>query len=500
MIVPTWFVAVAVVTIMISSFNNHVYSMMLLRPGVVKQQRSATVASTLSIPYERRKRKTAFFRRHNTLSQRHQHQHQHTPPHSIHMSTDSTTATDYDGDMVQIDNQPSNTTKLSLLLESVTTKHHQPQLIPHTFAGMVERQLMEQFSLGTIQEEKEEGHTTNTRPSPIERILQSWRLLEQDYIHEEYIDHHDTDHSNSNNNNSNMAYQLCHSYVPGLTVREFWDVSQYDWCQQLASNYEVIRREFLSVISDVEHLQKHGNNVWATALDTNVAKQYGSGWSTLVLMNRGIWDPQNVQLFPRTSQIIYDCHIPAVEIFFASMQPNSTIPYHSDYTNFVLTSHLGIDIPNNGMNQCRLNVGGSTEEEWLNGKVMIFDTSIMHNAINENTEKVRYILMMRIWHPDLTTLERQALQYIYDTLEFPELVTTATNINTNINNNNMDARRRVEHQIQQAKAFPLLSLLQPPPSSKRSPRIGGFGMTFTTTPNGMASKKNKKKKREGRRN
>ncbi len=40
---------------------------------------------------------------------------------------------------------------------------------------------------------------------------------------------------------------------------------------------------------------------------------------------------------------------------------------------------------------------------------MLFDTSILHKA--ENTADVtRYILMMRVYHPELTALERSALQ------------------------------------------------------------------------------------------
>ena len=55
------------------------------------------------------------------------------------------------------------------------------------------------------------------------------------------------------------------------------------------------------------------------------------------------------------------------------------------------------------------------------GKVILFDTSIYHDAVNDS-EEMRYILMMRVWHPDLTMDEREALQFIYDCLEVPELL------------------------------------------------------------------------------
>jgi aspartyl/asparaginyl beta-hydroxylase (cupin superfamily) len=53
--------------------------------------------------------------------------------------------------------------------------------------------------------------------------------------------------------------------------------------------------------------------------------------------------------------------------------------------------------------------------------VMVFDTSLLHDAANES-DKTRYILMVRLWHPDLSSQEREALQFTYDCLEMPELL------------------------------------------------------------------------------
>jgi aspartyl/asparaginyl beta-hydroxylase (cupin superfamily) len=102
------------------------------------------------------------------------------------------------------------------------------------------------------------------------------------------------------------------------------------------------------------------------------------------------------------------------------MKPHTSIKPHSDFTNFVLTSHLPLVIPENGNNKCRLAVGDETRQ-WIEGKVMLFDTSIYHDAFNDSDE-MRYILMFRVWHPDLTKDERDALQFIYDCLEVPELL------------------------------------------------------------------------------
>jgi len=116
-----------------------------------------------------------------------------------------------------------------------------------------------------------------------------------------------------------------------------------------------------------------------------------------------MWDQTNCKLFPRTARCVRDSGIPAVEVFFASMKPDSAIKMHSAFTNFVLTSHLALDIPENGNNKCRLTVGDDSKQ-WINGEMMLFDTSIMNDAVNESNA-IRFILMFRVWHPELTKTE-----------------------------------------------------------------------------------------------
>ena len=315
-------------------------------------------------------------------------------------------------------------------------------LSKNTFAGQVEDAIISKYGA-----------------EDTARVLQSWRLLDKDYEHRAYVG--DSSNSDIDPSQSN-CYQYTHSYVDGLTCMPFWDISAQSWAKKLSSKYKTIRKEFLNVIGDKEKLQE-GNNVWAGAL-TEEAGGYGEGWSTLVLMNRGMWDESNCNLFPQTAKAVQNSGIPATEVFFASMKPNTDIKLHSDFTNFVLTSHLAVEIPESGNNKCRLSIGDETRE-WINGEIMLFDTSIMHDAINESDE-MRYILMFRVWHPDLTEVERNALQLIYDCLEYPDLLST-----------DESTRAAAEIEISKVRSFPKLKS----PSS-------GFGKTA------VSSKKKKGKK------
>lgn len=309
-------------------------------------------------------------------------------------------------------------------------------LNPNTFAGLIEKGLKEKFNV-----------------TEIERVLTSWRLVDQGYYRNEYV-------GDKVEDDNTYMIQECHSYVPGLTIKPFWDPQEFDWAKTLESRYSEIREEFDIVTGNMQRLQREGNNIWASAL-TEDASSYGEGWKTLVLMDRGRWDPVNANLFPKTAQAIYASGVAATEIFFACMEGPSSIKKHSDFTNFVLTSHLALDIPYSGENKCRLTVGNETRQ-WIDGKSYIFDTSLLHDAENDS-DQMRYILMMRLWHPDLTSVEKEALQFTFDCLEFDQLLSSSE-----------EERFKAEAIVEASRSFPLT----PEASSQiKSPEINakGFG-------------------------
>ena len=330
----------------------------------------------------------------------------------------------------------------------------------HTFAGQVEQAL-----------------TVNFGAEHVDRVLHCWRRLEANVEYQQPVVLQDDDNDKKDRldtttsrvddddpipvtrTTEDLRVQQCHSHVPGLTVQEFWKDATTStttttrpdmaWAIELQSKFgAAICQEFTNVMErNAQTLSEEGNNVWSAALTEEAAANYGRGWKTLVLMDRGVWDETNVQFFPQTARAIHEAGVPAVEVFFARMDPWATIPTHSDQTNFVLTSHLGIQIPStttttttspnddkdmddNDNNKdtvrrryCELRVGNQVEA-WQAGHVMVFDTSLQHNAVNWTPEP-RTILMMRVWHPELTTIEKQALQFIWDCLDVPELATTS---------------------------------------------------------------------------
>ena len=59
---------------------------------------------------------------------------------------------------------------------------------------------------------------------------------------------------------------------------------------------------------------------------------------------------------------------------------------------------------------------GDEQRPWMNGKGLVFDTSFIHETFNEAAVD-RTVLLLRFWHPELTPVERLALQFVFDSVD-----------------------------------------------------------------------------------
>jgi aspartyl/asparaginyl beta-hydroxylase (cupin superfamily) len=147
--------------------------------------------------------------------------------------------------------------------------------------------------------------------------------------------------------------------------------------------------------------------------------------------------------FPVTSQAIHNAKVPATEILFAILPRRHSLPWHTDSNNYYLTCHLAIEVPCSGENMCRLKVG-DTEKQWINGEMLLFDQSIYHRAVND-ADKMRVVLVIVAWHPDLSEVERQALRFIFDVCYQKERELVSSD---------KEQRRNAEERVAASRAFP----------------------------------------------
>ena len=98
-------------------------------------------------------------------------------------------------------------------------------------------------------------------------------------------------------------------------------------------------------------------------------------------------------------------------VLFSKLEPGAHIPPHHGMLNCRLICHLPLIVPDG----CWLRVGNETRE-WQEGKLLIFDDSIEHEAKNPSGE-MRIILLFDIWRPELSEAERQGISAIFDAID-----------------------------------------------------------------------------------
>jgi aspartyl/asparaginyl beta-hydroxylase (cupin superfamily) len=90
------------------------------------------------------------------------------------------------------------------------------------------------------------------------------------------------------------------------------------------------------------------------------------------------------------------------------LRPGTHIPPHTGMLNTRLICHIPLVVPPG----CRLRVGAETRDV-VEGKAMIFDDSIEHEAWNDG-DAVRAVLLFEIWRPEISEDEKVALTAMFE--------------------------------------------------------------------------------------
>lgn len=118
----------------------------------------------------------------------------------------------------------------------------------------------------------------------------------------------------------------------------------------------------------------------------------------------------NRELCPNTISILQS--LPLFDhydhTFFSALAPQTHIKKHHGPTNKKLRCHLPLVVP---QNQCGLRVGDH-EIQVEEGKCFVFDDSYEHEAWNNDPNHARIVLILDVWHPDLSESEKKFLSFL----------------------------------------------------------------------------------------
>ena len=200
-------------------------------------------------------------------------------------------------------------------------------------------------------------------------------------------------------------------YVPGLRATPYYERELFPWQTELERHTGTIRAELRGVLEDPVGVEPFlGTNDPARLQEHKLlAGTRGEAqWNSFFFHRHGEVFERNARRCPRTTEILESLplvHIRghAPEVLFSILTPGSHILKHHGVTNTRLVTHLPLIIPED----CAISVGG-VEHAWQEGRCVTFDDTFEHEAWNRSN-KVRAVMILDAWHPDLSEAEREAV-------------------------------------------------------------------------------------------
>lgn len=189
--------------------------------------------------------------------------------------------------------------------------------------------------------------------------------------------------------------------LPRLASKPWHDPLEYRELGHIVSALESLHAPIRTEIDDVISRDQYSLEKYAHYRGTQ------KGWRALYVFRDGRPVDENRTKVPTVfkfmEETLRDWLCPLLELHFSILQPGARIPLHCDLWNFSICLHLAVDIPPD----CHLRVAG-IEHKWTEGKCILFDYSYYHEAWNDS-DRPRICLLMDLWHPNLTPVERTAL-------------------------------------------------------------------------------------------
>ena len=205
-------------------------------------------------------------------------------------------------------------------------------------------------------------------------------------------------------------------YYPYLAQRQFFERDEFPWAAELEGKTEAIRAELLALLEANADFRPYVESSPDRPARDFHGLNDNPSWTALYLWKRGTFVPEVAERCPTTVKALESVPLSRIgtrtpSVFFSRLEAGAHIPPHTGMLNSRLICHLPLIVPNG----CWLRVGNETRG-WEDGKLLIFDDSIEHEARNPTSE-IRIVLIFDIWRPELTEPERAAISAMFNAID-----------------------------------------------------------------------------------
>ena len=205
-------------------------------------------------------------------------------------------------------------------------------------------------------------------------------------------------------------------YYPYLAQRQFFERDEFDWVEELEAQTPAIRDELLALVNEGADFRPYIEDDPDRPRRDFHGLNESRSWTALYLWKDASIVEENASRCPRTMKALEKVPLSNIgartpAVLFSRLEPGAHIPPHHGMLNCRLICHLPLIVPKG----CWLRVGNETRE-WEEGKLLVFDDSIQHEAKNP-TGELRIILLFDIWRPELSAAEREGISAIFDAID-----------------------------------------------------------------------------------
>jgi aspartyl/asparaginyl beta-hydroxylase (cupin superfamily) len=187
--------------------------------------------------------------------------------------------------------------------------------------------------------------------------------------------------------------------LPGLTAKPWYGVGEFPWAAAIEAQAPLAVDEYQSLVAQKSLLEHPEAQKLAT----------GGIWRQLYFYQSGVAYQQNLSMMPETAELI--CAIPGAtecsNVFLSIIGPGCRIRPHYGPHNLRIRCHLGLSVPEG----CAIRVGAATRS-WSKGHFLIFDDSFEHEVWNDHVTDERGVLIVDVWHPEVSVIERAAILHL----------------------------------------------------------------------------------------
>jgi Aspartyl/Asparaginyl beta-hydroxylase len=196
--------------------------------------------------------------------------------------------------------------------------------------------------------------------------------------------------------------QGCEHFVPGLRGKPWWSPQAIPEVALLEQHAAEISNEFDDLVLS-GRLRLHPRSLGSASDELTDGE-----WNMFELWSYGLPHRANLLEAPITAEVLGSMHDAIADnprgfAYFSVLQPGVHMQAHCGHTNAKLRVHLGLQVSSSAT----MRVGTETRG-WEQGKCIVFDDSWEHEVTNRS-DRPRSILLIDIWHPDLSKTQRDAI-------------------------------------------------------------------------------------------